>query len=478
MSNDFAQAYLAAKSEEKNKVMLYLDHVDINDGYLHDAVLFSQIMYWHIPNKKNMSKMRVKHEGHYWIAKKHDDWYAECRVKAPMVRKALKRIEERNLIHYAVIGFGGKKTPIVRINWEGFQSAITAQYDTLYQANMIHCIESNTVTTSTETTKEKDSTVTSSGEQTDIEELRNKEHMKPEYTPCNSCGLPIGKDGLITDGMEELAICRKCHDGDTNYHTGDNHNVLCPGCWLSRDSDTCPECNAVFIPNADGICSNCGCHRQAITCPDCNELLLDGKCVMCVELPGDGELSDNGEQLTEVVNLDATPQATMAEVDAAIYGTRDNPVTATEAIGALCEVPTATPDAPKPTKTKKPRKLSYHQLLFGAISEALPGDPDKRTAPDKSLIGKAVKILKEVDAQPEEMKMLFYYCNTRYDNPGAMCMAKYYSAFKASDEYKQLQAHLKSPPEEVAIDDTDTITEVSEADKAEAARLLQELRSR
>ncbi len=79
MTEDFQKAYLAAKSEEQNKVMLYLDHVDINDGYLHDAVLFSQIMYWHLPNKKNMSKMRVKYKGEYWVAKHHDAWYASSK---------------------------------------------------------------------------------------------------------------------------------------------------------------------------------------------------------------------------------------------------------------------------------------------------------------------------------------------------------------------------------------------------------------
>ena len=152
--SDFKSAYLAAKLAESNKVALYLDYVDINDGYIHDAVLFSQIMYWHLPSKKATSKLRVNHEGHYWIAKHHEDWFAECRIKAPMSRKALKRIEKRNLIHYTVAGFGGKKTPLIRINWEGFEKAITAQYDTLYQLNMIHCIEPNTETTRTENTKD------------------------------------------------------------------------------------------------------------------------------------------------------------------------------------------------------------------------------------------------------------------------------------------------------------------------------------
>ena len=163
--SEFSKAYLAAKSEEQNKVMLYLDHVDINDGYLHDAVLFSQIMYWHLPNKNNMSKMRVLYEGEYWIAKHHDDWYSECRIKAPMVRKALKRIEKRNLIYYTVSGFAGKKSPLVRINWAGFQKAIEKQLslhsDTMYQSNMTQCIKPNTETT-TETTTTKDSDVAES----------------------------------------------------------------------------------------------------------------------------------------------------------------------------------------------------------------------------------------------------------------------------------------------------------------------------
>jgi hypothetical protein len=139
--------------------------------------------------------------------------------------------------------------------------------------------------------------------------------------------------------------------------------------------------------------------------------------------------------------------------------------------------------SPKPKAAKKPRKAkaktpTAHQLLFGAISEALPGDSNKRTKADKSVIGKAVKQLLEVDAKPEEMKMLFYYCNKRYDNPGAMCMAKYYSAFTESDEYQHLQAALAHPPEAVPEQPAEDQDEPSEEDKAKAAALLKELMER
>jgi len=173
-----------------------------------------------------------------------------------------------------------------------------------------------------------------------------------------------------------------------------------------------------------------------------------------------------------------------------------------EAINGLCEVPTggyqrAAPQLPigddpdsddmeeVPTpkaETPAVKEPSYHQRLFGAISAALPGDPATRTKADKGVIGEATKQLKEVNAPPEMMPMLYYWCTERYDNPGAMCMAKYWSAFTASPEYSAALAEIANPTPPPEDDDEDeegkTYYEPTPEEQAEIDRLWKELLSK
>lgn len=90
-------------------------------GDLVAGVLLSQIVFWHLPSKQNgNSKLRVYHKGEYWIAKKREDWWDECRVTPKQADRALKELEDANLIVTDILKFDGSPTKHVRIDWAIF----------------------------------------------------------------------------------------------------------------------------------------------------------------------------------------------------------------------------------------------------------------------------------------------------------------------------------------------------------------------
>lgn len=89
-----------------------------------DALVFSQIMYWHKPDDEGYSKLRRRcTKGFFWIAKNHSDWYRETRCKMRTVQRSLERLAGYGLIYYELHGEKGNVTPWIRINW--------AEYDRL-----------------------------------------------------------------------------------------------------------------------------------------------------------------------------------------------------------------------------------------------------------------------------------------------------------------------------------------------------------
>ncbi len=94
-------------------------YVDIA-GDLVSGVLLSQVMFWHLPNKEGGTKLRVKKEGHLWLAKKRDDWWDECRVSPKQFDRSVKELEKRQCVKTKLFKFDGNPTKHVRMNWDDF----------------------------------------------------------------------------------------------------------------------------------------------------------------------------------------------------------------------------------------------------------------------------------------------------------------------------------------------------------------------
>lgn len=113
--NEFLRAELASHDTIDVK-RIYIDMA----GDLIAGIVLSQIVFWHLPNKKGGSKLAVKHDGHVWLAKKREDWWDECRVKPKQLDRCLADLEEVGLIATAVYKFGGTPVKHVRLDWDFF----------------------------------------------------------------------------------------------------------------------------------------------------------------------------------------------------------------------------------------------------------------------------------------------------------------------------------------------------------------------
>ena len=125
--SDYGKAFVEGARTNQVGVFISETFVGINDGNLHDAILFAQIMYWHMPSlETGKTRLRVKNDGEYWVAKNHKDWLPECFIKERSVRNIIPRLLGRKLIYYKLSGFAGSKMPYIRVNWSGLEAAIKA----------------------------------------------------------------------------------------------------------------------------------------------------------------------------------------------------------------------------------------------------------------------------------------------------------------------------------------------------------------
>lgn len=118
----FFDGWIASESQDHDAIKVKRLYVDINEGNWYDAALFSQIMYWHGRNKETgKRRLQIERNGFFWLAKRYEDWWRECRVSAETAKKSIARMVKRGLLVKNVWLFDGKPTVHVRVNIEGFE---------------------------------------------------------------------------------------------------------------------------------------------------------------------------------------------------------------------------------------------------------------------------------------------------------------------------------------------------------------------
>jgi len=122
----YARAWASGFVEGRRGVFVPLALIDMCEGNFHDAMLLAQIVYWCTPGASGETKLRRRHEGELWIAKRHHEWHDETRVKEGTARACLKRLRAKGLIHYTLVGKGNDATPYLRVDWEGLGRALQA----------------------------------------------------------------------------------------------------------------------------------------------------------------------------------------------------------------------------------------------------------------------------------------------------------------------------------------------------------------
>lgn len=110
-----------------NQVNVKLVYVDMADGDINAGILLSQIVYWNLPSRETgKTKLRVKKDGHLWLAKRRTDWYEETRLTDKKYDRAIKILEKNKLVEVKNYMFKHKgsdmpsKTPHIRILWDTF----------------------------------------------------------------------------------------------------------------------------------------------------------------------------------------------------------------------------------------------------------------------------------------------------------------------------------------------------------------------
>lgn len=93
-------------------------------GDLIAGILLSQIMYWCLPDNEGNSKLRVKKQGVMWLAKTREDWYSEIRITPKQYDRAIKILENKNLIEKCLFRFDGSPTVHIRPNLETYNRLV------------------------------------------------------------------------------------------------------------------------------------------------------------------------------------------------------------------------------------------------------------------------------------------------------------------------------------------------------------------
>lgn len=90
---------------------IYVDMVqDVNAG-----LLLSEIVYWYLPSRKGESKLRVQHNGKFWIACRRAEWWDRTRLSPKQADRGLTILLEALLIEKARFKFDGEVTLHVRL---------------------------------------------------------------------------------------------------------------------------------------------------------------------------------------------------------------------------------------------------------------------------------------------------------------------------------------------------------------------------
>lgn len=109
------KARMALSVELRRQKWIRSIYVNIT-GSLATAVLLEQIVYWHAPDSKGCTKLRVVFQGDYWLAKPREEMMAETGISLKQYQAAIKKLRELKYIDYRIGGFAGKPTPFIRLD--------------------------------------------------------------------------------------------------------------------------------------------------------------------------------------------------------------------------------------------------------------------------------------------------------------------------------------------------------------------------
>lgn len=74
------------------------------------GLMLSELIYWHLPNKNQESKLRIQKEGKWWIAVRRTQWWDRTRLSPRQADRAIAILKEKGLIETGLFKFFGEPT--------------------------------------------------------------------------------------------------------------------------------------------------------------------------------------------------------------------------------------------------------------------------------------------------------------------------------------------------------------------------------
>lgn len=131
--------------------------VDWLEGDIIAALVLSQLFYWYRPDDKGQSKLRIRKNEQWWIAKTAHEWQLELGVTAKQARRAIAVLKEKGYVDTLVAKFDNSPTQHIRLLSVEGKGPITHvnQLRLLPKLELQFALQDKSITeTTAETTKE------------------------------------------------------------------------------------------------------------------------------------------------------------------------------------------------------------------------------------------------------------------------------------------------------------------------------------
>ena len=105
------ETFLQWEAASRDVMVVKRCYIDVAGGDLIAGVLLSQILFYYLPTKQGESrKVTLLHDGIYWLAKRREDWWKECRITAKQFDRASAVLENLGILRIKLYRFNGSPT--------------------------------------------------------------------------------------------------------------------------------------------------------------------------------------------------------------------------------------------------------------------------------------------------------------------------------------------------------------------------------
>lgn len=109
------QDFLRWEETDYDSINVKRIYIDIAEDLI-AGILLSQIVYWHLPSKRDgNSKLKVKKGNKLWLAKGREDWWDECRITPRQFDRAIGILAEKGIIEKKLFRFNGSPMTHIRL---------------------------------------------------------------------------------------------------------------------------------------------------------------------------------------------------------------------------------------------------------------------------------------------------------------------------------------------------------------------------